>query len=212
MLDFKVLGIPVRVEPWHWLILFVLGGSSYGLEDQASLLYVLLFMAAGFLSILIHELGHALTGRHFGARQTHIILNGFGGLAVYPDARFSRRQDFLATAAGPGAQILLGLLALPLVPLASAVNGYLGSFFFSLFSISLFWAFLNLLPVLPLDGGRLLANRLGPGRLALTYKIGIGTAAVVGIYAILNGFLFGALFMGFFGYQSFQALRQLRFR
>jgi hypothetical protein len=64
------------------------------------MMFLVLFVLAGFISVLIHELGHALTGRLFKA-QTAITLHAFGGFAVFPSARFTRWQDFLVTAAGP---------------------------------------------------------------------------------------------------------------
>ena len=67
----------------------------------------LIFMLAAFHSILIHELGHALTGLRAGAKQAVIQLHGMGGVAVFPDSRFTRGKSILVTAAGPAASILL---------------------------------------------------------------------------------------------------------
>ena len=105
MLSFRLFGIPVRIEPWFWVILALIGGGLRA-NDALSMLWVLLFVLAGFISILVHELGHALTVRKFGLSPA-ITLIAFGGYASFPAGRLTRKQSFLVTAAGPGVQCLL---------------------------------------------------------------------------------------------------------
>lgn len=144
---------------------------------------LLLWIAAVFVSILIHELGHALAMRHYGI-HSRIVLYHFGGLAI-PDSASSfmstpRRgdstQQIVISAAGPAAQ--LGLAALVIAFLLASNSAlayqipYLGSILpltsgdlitslplmallFFLIMPSIFWALLNLLPVYPLDGGQI---------------------------------------------------------
>ena len=112
MFSFNLFAIPIRVEPWFWLTMALIGGGLTA-RDSLSILLVLIFMLAGFVSILVHELGHALTIRKFGL-PTEITLHGFGGYAIYPPNRLTRIQSFLVTAAGPGLQLALGLLLLAL--------------------------------------------------------------------------------------------------
>jgi Zn-dependent protease len=72
------------------------------------------------------------------------------------------------------------------------------------------WAILNLLPVLPLDGGRLLQTILGPSRIKLTLLISIAVAIGVGVlYFMMTGDILLPIFMGMFAYQAFQALKAL---
>ena len=59
MIQFSLFGIPVRVEPIFWLTLALIGGGLSA-RDSESLLVVALFVLAGFVSVLIHEMGHAL--------------------------------------------------------------------------------------------------------------------------------------------------------
>ena len=112
MLRFWIFGFHVAVEPWFWLTCFLMGG---GLQPQAwsasHLAGIAIWAIVVFFSILVHELGHAFTGRRFGANP-EIVLHAFGGAAVMHGARFNRRQDLLVTAAGPGASVVLGTLAL----------------------------------------------------------------------------------------------------
>ena len=79
--------------------------------------------------------------------------------------------------------------------------------------ISIFWAVLNLLPVLPLDGGQMLNAVLGPQRVRITLWVTIIVSVVVGLllFAITRNFLF-SVFLGMFAWQACQALRQHRWR
>ncbi len=208
MFEFTLFRIPIRVEPFHWVILAILGSAGNGLESRKDLIDVLLFMVAGFFSIVIHEMGHALVGRKYGAPNPQIILHGMGGVALFPGARFNRKENFLVTAAGPGIQILFGLIALAGIFFAQLPPGVID--FVSIFmTISLFWAILNLLPVWPLDGGQMLGAIIGPQRAPLLHKISIGIAIFVGVAGLLSGFmLFFSIILGFMAYQNWQQLQQ----
>ncbi|MBC7980905.1 MAG: site-2 protease family protein, partial [Armatimonadetes bacterium] len=86
---------------------------------------------------------------------------------------------------------------------------YAKYFLLTLSEISLFWAILNLLPILPLDGGRLLETILGPGNINVTLWISIIVAVGVGICAFAaTGQPILPIFLGMFAYQAFQALKQ----
>ena len=207
MLRFTLFGIPVQVQPWFWLTMAFIGGGARANTKEA-LLLLALFILAGVISILVHELGHALTGRAFGARSA-ITLQAFGGYAEFSGTRFNRPQQFLVTAAGPFVQIVLGGAIFVALHFLGDLKSEAGYFWVSLAWISIVWAVLNLLPVMPLDGGQMLNAVLGPERIKLTLWITIITAAVAGV-AIFQwtGSILFALFMGLFAYQSWQALRQ----
>lgn len=209
MLRFSLFGIPITVQPWFWVTLAFLG-NALNIRSSDDLLQVALFIIAGFVSILVHELGHALTGKSFGA-PTQITLIAFGGYAAFPANAFSRKQDFVVTAAGPFVQAVLGgvmLVALIFIPgLPPLIQSFLGS----LVLISLFWAVLNLVPVIPLDGGRLMAAILGPARRHLCLKISMIAAIVIGLLMLqqTGSFLF-PVFLGFMAYQNWQELQHYR--
>lgn len=206
MLRFSLFGIPIVVQPWFWITLAFLGGALR-VDSADDFMRLLLFVVAGFVSILVHELGHALTGRHFGA-PTQITLMAFGGLAAFPAQAFSRSQDFLVTAAGPAVQILLGLLLLGLSRIVELPSAHATFFVGALIFISIAWALLNLVPVLPLDGGRLLASLLGPHKRDLALKISMGTAIGVGLLLFLqSGNIIALIFLGFMAHQNWQELK-----
>lgn len=208
MIRFSLFGIPIEIQPWFWVILALIGGAL-GAGDAEAMLDVALFVLAGFLSVLVHELGHALTGKAFGA-PTRIVLHSFGGYATFPANSFSRGQNLLVTAAGPAIQILLGLAGLAVLSFAPIPSDALRLFFYYLFVISIFWALLNLIPVIPLDGGQLLASILGPrrGRLALWISLGTAIGAAVLLFKSFGSFLF-PIFLGMMAYQNYQALQQI---
>lgn len=208
MFEFTLFRIPIRVEPFHWIILFFLGGGI-DVDSRHGLINILLFMVAGFFSILVHEMGHALTGRKYGARNAQVILHGMGGVAIFPSARFSRKESFLVTAAGPGIQLLLALVAWLLWREFALVNG-VGRFLYGLYFVSLFWALLNCLPVFPLDGGQMLHAILGPQKEQLTLQISIATAIIGGLLMFhLIGSFFFPIIMGFMAWQNWQQLQRI---
>ena len=77
--------------------------------------------------------------------------------------------------------------------------------------ISFFWAILNLLPVLPLDGGQMLNAILGPARIKITLWVTIIVAVGIGItmFVKLQSFLF-PIFLGMFAWRAFEALKESR--
>jgi stage IV sporulation protein FB len=210
MFEFKIFNIPVKVEPWFWIVLALIGGAT-GADSKAALLQILMFIVAGFISILVHELGHALTARHFGHR-VNILLHGFGGLAFYQGGGQTRQRTFLITAAGPAIQIALGLVVLAFYNQFDGISTPSRQFLWILYWISFVWAILNLLPILPLDGGRLLESILGPGRIRLTLTISLTVAALVCLFCLSSGRIFGAMLTGMFAYESYKGLKQLSYR
>lgn len=213
MIRFRLFGFPVTVEPWHWAILAFCGGAL-GIKESEDLLPVLLFMAAGVVSILIHELGHALTMRVFGGRHISIVLHGMGGHAICQGAPFSRGQHILISLAGPLLQLACGLVVLIAVIMsgatvleASPVYELLSSFI----EVSLFWAVLNLIPVYPMDGGQILRGILGPRHIQLTLQISIIVAIFVGVLGpiYLKTFLL-SIFMVFSAVENYKALKRTR--
>lgn len=124
---FQVLGFPVRVHPLFWLMALIVGfGFSGGVG-----IGLLFGIGVVFVSILVHELGHAIMFRRFGS-ECHIVLHAFGGLAIPgqeegPDswgysARKSRQptlqEQIIISFAGPAAGFILAGLTIIAVQLA----------------------------------------------------------------------------------------------
>ncbi len=204
MLSFQLFGIPVRIEPFFWLTMGFIGLLVVG-GDPGQFPMILVFILAGFLSILIHELGHAVMIRKFGL-PTSITLIAFGGFASYPSGVLNRKQSFLVTAAGPGIQLLFGILVLMLLPYSPIPREsllYLCGQYFML--VSIFWACLNCLPIYPMDGGQMLAAVLGPKRERFVYLTGFLIAILIGAVGFVSlGAILLPIFMGFFAWKNWQ--------
>jgi Zn-dependent protease len=165
-LSWRMFGIPVRIHPMFWLVGVFLGWNAaraWGME------YLAVFIACMLVSILVHELGHVFMGRVFGA-QSHIVLYGFGGLAVGSLQVRGTWRRIAVLLAGPGAGFLLyGLTRLTLIVAGPSLASYLdpearpnpvAETFVFLLWMNLVWNILNLVPIWPLDGGRVVGEIL----------------------------------------------------
>ena len=153
-LRFRIGSIPVRVQPLFWIIIAALGWGYF----HAGLGYLLLWIACCFVSVLLHELGHVWTGMAFGTHG-YIVLWSFGGLAVGSSDLAERWKRVAVYLAGPGIQLILYAILYLIEPwiMASISPDWerpVGAALHMLLVINLFWALLNLLPVWPMDGGK----------------------------------------------------------
>jgi len=190
MLRFQIFGFPVGVHWMFWLITALLGGAADASSPRA-LQFLLIWVAAVFVSILWHELGHAFAMRHFGERQPQILLYGGGGLAMGGAFR-TRTEQIIISLAGPAAGLALGFVLWLVARAFPFESDHARVALSYLLYINILWSLVNLLPIIPLDGGRIteavLANK---GRLAL--QISLFCAVAVALYAYTQ---FGSLFMG----------------
>lgn len=205
MLRFSFFGFPVIIHWMFWLSMALLGGITWA-DTTEEMQGVLAWMAAGMLSIFIHEMGHALTMHHYGARQVHIVLHGFGGYAICERA-FTRSQDFFVSAAGPFVQIAAGVAMWWLLD-EWRPDSLMGVAFMQAFkNVSLFWAILNLFPIIPLDGGHLMRAVLGPQRMKIALTISMVCAVGFAILFASRMSFIGAFFFGMFAFNNFKQLR-----
>ena len=142
-----------------------------------------------FLSVLVHELGHSLVARRLGVPILGIDLHFFGGAAKMGRMPSSSREEILIAAAGPAVSFALALVGLLLLLL----TGFRGFVYLAL--INLVLGAFNLLPALPMDGGRifraLLARRMGRLRAtSLAVKVARGASLGLGLLGLVWGNLF----------------------
>ena len=200
-LRFKLLGVPVAVYPAFFVIIFLFGyiGSSE---------YIWVWVAIGFASILIHEFGHALTARAFGS-PARIELVSSGGVTYHN--HMSDGRSLLVTLAGPATGIAIGLPLWLLVDETDYTGAAHAALVYAVW-ISLAWSLLNLLPILPLDGGNALQSILAlttrKPRLVLTRRISIVVAGLLAVFAATRGYIFGALYAAMFIGMNVSALRE----
>ncbi len=205
MLSFRFLNMPVQIHWPFWVIAGLVAYFAFNPVDPERLIAFLLGVGMVFISILVHELGHALTGRKFGSKPA-IMLHGFGGVAIQRSAYFSRKQDLLVLFAGPAAGFVLAAICFVLaglIPANSIPTAILRDVIFFGFLINVFWNVLNLAPVMPLDGGQILRNLMGPARAQQARYIGVIFAVGLAILAIVYGFIFVAIAFGLLAYQNF---------
>lgn len=154
-IEFRLFRIPVRIHLWFWLMALWL----WTLNSDQGWAGLLIWVVVVFQGILMHELGHALVGRAFG-RQPRIELIALGGLTWWEQREpMSPGRSLLVSAAGPAVGIFIGSLALVLMDALRVPDPSLARYTFrSLIFVNLGWGLLNLLPVLPLDGGNIVAS------------------------------------------------------
>jgi Zn-dependent protease len=120
-LHFRLFGFPVRVHPFFWLVTLLLG-----MGRPAEPVKVLVWAPVVFVSILVHELGHAFLQQYFGGRPW-ITLYGLGGLASCNDCDRSPRSQILISLAGPMAGFVLAALTFAVVVASGRVIGWMPS-------------------------------------------------------------------------------------
>lgn len=143
--------IPIRVHPSFWIATALFSWNP----DRLDLVF--LWVMCLFVSILVHEMGHALTAEAFGW-PSEIVLYWCGGLA-YSQRNYNRTpwREIAVSLAGPFAGFgLFGLTVLAMFLLRRTdVDPRVDWVLYQLVLINLFWGLVNLLPVLPLDGGQI---------------------------------------------------------
>ncbi|MDB5307781.1 MAG: Peptidase family [Gemmataceae bacterium] len=231
-LTFRVFGFPVRVHPLFWLV-SALFGESY--LERFGLLYLFIWVGVAFVSILVHELGHALAFRMFRV-DSHIVLYTFGGLAVPWGEVYGRWRRIVVALAGPFAGfVLCAVVYFSNYYFPWAANNLpLPVIYDSLYSVNLYWGLFNLLPVFPLDGGQVsrevcsFFSRRNGLRIALEISIAVG--GLVALYSLgcelerrqgggwlselpwwfPRGSYWTAFLFGILAFQSYQMLQQRR--
>jgi Zn-dependent protease len=232
-LRFSIAGIPIRVHPLFWVIALLFGSSAN------SLLGILIWVIAIFISIIVHELGHAFAMRRFGL-NSQIILHVTGGATVpesvswggsYASVALTSNQEIFISLAGPFSgflfaalivaistalggtlafNFLFGFLPFPIIALPAGW-GILSAFFMSLLWVNIFWGFINLMPVYPLDGGNVARYILvqtdplnGVNTSLWVSVVTGGILAIVGLLFLRSTYM--ALLFGLLAFQSYQAL------
>src|SRR5687768_16543052 len=132
-------------------------------------------------SVILHELGHALTARRLGMAVGNIELHFFGGAAQVGMPR-SPREEILVTAAGPAVSFVLAALGLGL----GLTTGLRAFVLFG--AVNLLLAVFNLLPAFPSDGGRILRALLARKRgLVGATELAVNVGRVVCVALAITG-------------------------
>lgn len=226
--NFSLFGIPVRVHPFFWLTGMLL---NLGSPDVPSML---IWLAAFFVAILVHEMGHAAAVRAHG-QYPWITLHALGGLTSYNPASYGSRLSgswakIQVSVAGPLAGFLLagailgllhltghalrrtGPLGLVVVPGEPVVSERFSSLIGNLLWASIVWGLFNLLPIYPLDGGQIARETLmalNPrDGLRHSLRLSILLASVLAVVSLAQWRDFYlAAFFGLLAYESYAAMQ-----
>jgi Zn-dependent protease len=191
---FDFAGAPVNISLWFFL-LFLFVPFSY--------------VIAIFISVLIHELAHAYVANRRGWQVYEIRVDLFTGSASV-DTNITERDSIPVVAAGPLSNLGLAVLSLFLYAIFGQSNPLFGDFMNYFFIVNVLMFIFNILPIYPMDGGRLLKDFLflkmrNNRRLAkkiaggvslvfatalLVYSISI-SASIISIFSVL--FIYTAL-------------------
>ena len=224
-LRFHLFGIPVRVHPLFWLVALLLG-----LSGKAEPADMLMWVGVVFVSIVVHEMGHALAARAHGW-EPWITLYGMGGLASYQPSYYSPRSRILITLAGPMAGFLFavvvigGLIAsghavrlewIPEWPLPALWEPFTSErtnrLVFDLLYVNIYWGLVNLLPIYPLDGGQIARELFSlsgsPAAVRQSLWLSIIMSAGLAVVSLVKwDRQFLAFFFAYFAFMNYQTLK-----
>ncbi len=223
----RLFGFDVEIQlTFLILVIFVIDSGLSGVA-------IGLWVAAAFLSVLIHELGHAFTARAFGGQVAGITIHALGGVTMWRETKkMSGFKRFLVAAAGSGTGLIIAaglfllvkagvfgrfadlLIETPWRIFLGDMDrlGEYGLFFLGTFIwVSVVWGLVNWLPIGGLDGSRMLSEMLvkflGPRGAFHAAVIGIIFAVVAAIWFFQRGFLFAPILFLLFAFNDFNRVR-----
>jgi len=199
----------VYIHPTYWIFLLLFTHIYQDFSFESFILGVVMTF-----SLLVHEYGHAFTALYFGASPT-IILEAFGGRAQYSGLKLTSKQQFLITLNGPLLESLLIVLPYALLKFNLFEDYYIRYFLYATMRVNILWCLLNLIPIVPLDGGYLvrylLEKKFGEKGLRASVIVGLMGAILVAPYLFFQGFIFFGALLLIFAFQHYQMLRRFRF-
>jgi Zn-dependent protease len=200
--------IPVAIHPFFWIFAALIGWLN-----SRSLIGTLIWVGIIFISVLFHEFGHALTAVCF-RQKASIQLVAFGGFTAYDGSKLALWKQFFITLNGP----LFGFGIYLLATLILQANWTGMPVIFTILRwtqlANLFWTLVNLLPVMPLDGGHLLRIIFEAvfGLKGIRAALLVGAVLSLGLalyFMVAQAFLVGAFFF-LFAFQGFDSWRKSR--
>lgn len=195
--------ILIRIHPLFWVIAGLIGWLA-----SQSVLGTFLWGLVIVFSILVHEFGHALTATAFG-QKAEINLVALGGETQRRGPQLKFWQEFFVIFNGPLAGIILFGLTFLCLKISTQETSIIWRYILTVsLYVNFYWTIINLLPIQPLDGGRLLSIVLeglfGLTGLKVALFLSVLLSILISIWFFINGnLLMGSLFL-LFTYESFQ--------
>lgn len=207
-MNFRYQKIPLHISPFFWIL-----SALIGWMNSNDIINTFIWMGVIFLSILIHEYGHALTALAF-RQKVSIELTGLGGVTKHIGPSTSFFQEFLITLNGPLAGFLLFIVALFAYSSFSKENTILMYALKVMVSVNLFWTIFNLFPILPLDGGQLvriiLEKIFGKKGVKAFLLFSFALGGLLALIAFLFQHLFLGILLSILSFESYQAWDNLK--
>ena len=155
----RPFGIPVYVSPYWFIIAGVFcviyaNDLSAALSGNIRYVVAAAFAVLLYLSVLVHELSHSVVARGFGLPVRRILLHPLGGISEIEREAPTPGREFAVAGAGPALSLALGAVGWGLAQLVP--DGVTGALIRQLMFANIIVGVFNLLPGLPLDGGRML--------------------------------------------------------
>lgn len=218
----KMFGVDVKLHGTFLLLLAFVAISGLFKGGVAQAILSLALSVIIFGVVVLHEFGHILAARRFGIKTRDVILSPLGGMARLERLPSTPAQEIAVALAGPAVNLVLaGLGALVLYSkvmiAAGAIGGFLAALTGWFITINLVLLAFNLIPALPMDGGRVLRAALTKkyGHLKATQKaakVARWTALLMALYAVYSGQFILLLIAGFVFVMSGMELLQAKFR
>jgi Zn-dependent protease len=160
----RAWGVPLSI---HWSLILLMAWLLWG-RSMEEALWALAFFAAVYALVILHELGHVYMTRRRGLAAKEIILWPFGGVAI-SEALVDWRNELCVSGTGPAVNVILGpVLFLLWYAFGYWRGGEISRFLWSVAWMNVYLLLLNILPIWPLDGGKVafaaLRSRLGHTR------------------------------------------------
>ena len=211
-MSFRVLGFRVEVRPTFLILLGVF--LLFQLQGGRDWYLIVSWPVVVFASIVLHELGHALMCRWLGVRVVGAIqLHGLGG-HVRHDRTHPRRQLAISLA-GPFAGLLLGGVVVLLAMVLPVDQPEVAEVVRQILWVNIGWSLINLLPMMPLDGGNawrsalaLVTSERNAWRIAAMTGLVLGLTVMAVSYSQNLG-MFLVLIGGYVAYQNYQLYQQV---
>lgn len=199
--------IPVTIFPTFWLFAAIIGFLNAGGNFIGTLIWILII----FVSVLFHEFGHALTARAFG-QNPRIELVALGGITYHNGEKLPFLKQFVIVFNGPLFGFLLFIFSALFLQFYPLEEGLFKESLKLFRNVNLIWTLVNLLPVMPLDGGQLLRIICEGifGTKGIRYALLGSVIVAIAISLLLflyQQFLFGSLFF-LLAFQSYDTYRR----
>ncbi len=214
----RIGGIAIEIHP-SWLLIFALitwslavGVFPMQFEDWATATYWIIGAIAAlllFVTVLIHEMAHAVVAIRRGLPVPRITLFIFGGVSHLSRQPRTAGEEFAIAAAGPAASLVIAIVAAALSLVVVNLNEQATAIVVYIALVNFLLAIFNTLPGFPLDGGRVLRSiawrKTGNFMKATRIASGVGTGfgfglIIIGFGFILFGYLINGIWFAFIGW------------